>query len=433
MKGLVLAGTGSGSGKTVVTLALLKGLLDYGEDPQPAKIGPDYIDPSHHYSVAGKHSRTLDLWMQGERGLARNYYRGEGTICVAEGVMGMYDGRESSTAAIAEKLGLPVVLVVDGKAGMESVAATAFGFSRYGKVNGSDVEVAGIVAQRTGGGKHERGIVRALPPDLEYFGRIPDIEELEIPERHLGLHMAGQDPVPESVLKEAGEFLEVEKLLETASDPDLSYEASEEGKVSEGETIGMAHDEAFNFLYPRTRERLSEADLVTFSPLEGEEVPDADFFYLPGGYPELYPGELEESPTLTQLADLAEEGVPIFGECGGMMAMSRSLTTTEGKTYEMAGILPAEVEMTESLQGLGYVEVRARSGDGLFSSGESYRGHEFHYSRTRVESGAEFAFDDLRGAGIDGSHDGLRRYNAVGTYGHFHPESGLFDDFLDYA
>lgn len=127
---------------------------------------------------------------------------------------------------------------------------------------------------------------------------------------------------------------------------------------------------------------------------------------------------------------VAEAGLPIFGEGGGMMAMSRDLTTTDGETYGMAGILPAEVEMVDGLQGLGYVEVKARDENSNFPSGESYRGHEFHYSRTRVDSGAEFVFDNVRGSGIDGEHDGVRRYNAVGTYGHFHPESGLFDDFL---
>lgn len=430
MKGIVLAGTSSGSGKTVATLVTLKAMIDVGEEPQPAKIGPDFIDPSHHRAVTDKPSRTLDLWLEGEDGLAKNYYRGQGTICLAEGVMGTYDGEESSTAMVAESLDLPVVLIVDGKAGMESVAATALGFSEYASYAGRDVEIAGIIAGRTRGGKHERGIVRALPPELEYFGRIPPRAELEIPERHLGLHMADQFPVSDSVLREAGEFLEAEKLLGTASEPDPAYREQDRQEESSGGTVAMAYDEAFNFVYPRTRERFSSAELVTFSPLEGEEVPDADSIYLPGGYPELHPGELEKSRTLNQLADLAEEGVPIFGECGGMMAMSRSLVTTDGESFEMAGILPGEVKMVDGLQGLGYVEVKARDENPNFPSGRSYRGHEFHYSRMKVDSGVEFVFDNLKGRGIDGEHDGLRRYNSVGTYGHFHPESGLFDDFL---
>lgn len=430
MKGIVLAGTSSGSGKTVATLVTLKAMIDVGEEPQPAKIGPDFIDPSHHRAVTDKPSRTLDLWLEGEEGLAKNYYRGQGTICLAEGVMGMYDGEESSTAMVAESLDLPVVLIVDGKAGMESVAATAFGFSEYASYAGRNVDVAGIIAGRTGGGRHEREIISSLPPDLEYFGRIPPMQKLEIPERHLGLHMGDQFPVSDSVLREAGEFLEVERLLGTASEPDLTNHRKAGKESGEARTVAMAYDEAFNFIYPRTRERFSSAELVTFSPLEGEEVPNADSIYLPGGYPELHPGELEKSRTLNQLAELAEEGVPVFGECGGMMAMSRSLATTDGESFEMAGILPGEVKMVDGLQGLGYVEVKARDENPDFPSGRSYRGHEFHYSRMKVDSGVEFVFDNLKGRGIDGKHDGLRRYNSVGTYGHFHPESGLFDDFL---
>jgi len=433
LKGIVLAGTSSGSGKTVATLVLLKALMNAGVEPQPAKIGPDFIDPGHHHAVTGKASRTLDLWLEGEEGLARNYSRGEGEVCVVEGVMGTYDGEESSTAMVAESLDLPVALVVDGEAGMESVAATALGFSEYASYAGRDVEIAGIIAGRTRGGKHERGIVRALPPELEYFGRIPPRAELEIPERHLGLHMADQFPVSDSVLTEAGEFLEVEKLLNTASEPDLTYSEEEGKERGDGRTVAMAYDQAFNFVYPRTRERLTATELVTFSPLEGDDVPEADSVYLPGGYPELFPEELEVSSTMDQLADLAEAGLPIFGECGGMMAMSQDLTTTDGETYGMAGILPAEVEMVDGLQGLGYVEVKARDENPNFPSDASYRGHEFHYSRTRVNSGAEFVFDNVKGRGIDGEHDGLRRYNAVGTYGHFHPESGLFDDFMHCA
>lgn len=264
MKGIVLSGTSSGLEKTVATLAALRGLIDHGESPQPAKIGPDFIDPSHHRLVTGVPSRTLDLWLEGKRGVARNYFRSEGSICVAEGVMGTYDCGDTSTAAVAAEL----------------------------------------------------------------------------------------------------------------------------------------------------------------------DLPDVDGVYLPGGYPELYPEELESSPTLQQLAEKARGGLPVFGECGGMIAMSKGLTTGEGERYEMAGILPAEARMVDELQGLGYVELEGRDSNPFSETASTIRGHEFHYSRMEVGPGAEYGFDVLKGQGIDGEHDGLVKGNSIGTYGHFHPESGLFDDFL---
>ncbi len=394
MKGVVIAGTSSGVGKTVVTLAVLRALEDLGEDPQPAKVGPDFIDPSHHKALTGKPSRNLDLWLEGERGVIENYNRGRGSICVAEGVMGLYDGRRSSTARVAEFLGLPVVIVVDGSAGMESAGATALGFREYAAYQGLDLEVAGIIAQRTRGGKHEKGIIDGLPEGLEYFGRIPPVEELEIPERHLGLYMGSQATLSKKELDRATENIDPGKLAELAREP--SIRAVNQG-LDHGERedlkIGMAYDSAFNFVYPATREVLETAKLVPFSPLAGDEIPDLDGVYLPGGYPELYPKELAESPTIRQLEIKAREGLPVFGECGGMMVMTDAITTKEGDRYRMAGILPAEVEMVEGLQGLGYTELEARADSPIEKTGETLHGHEFHYSRIETGSGPNYAFD----------------------------------------
>ena len=166
MKGFVVGGTSSGVGKTVTTLALIRALETAGHAVQPAKAGPDFIDPSHHEAVSDTTSRTLDRWLEGTDGLRRNYHRGTGDLCVVEGVMGLYDGDVSSTAMVAEALSLPVVLVVDASAGMESVAATALGFQRYAERIGRDIDVAGIIAQRAHGGRHEHGIRDALPDEI---------------------------------------------------------------------------------------------------------------------------------------------------------------------------------------------------------------------------------------------------------------------------
>ncbi len=431
MNGFVLGGVSSGVGKTVATLAIIRALDDAGYEVQPAKAGPDFIDPSHHEAIAGRPSRTLDLWLEGDDGLARNYARGEGDICVVEGVMGLYDGDGSSTAMVAEALDLPVVLVVDAKAGMESVAATAYGFREYAATIDREIDVAGVVAQRAHGGRHADGIRDALPDGLTYFGRIPPSGDLEIPDRHLGLEMGAEAALPQDALDEAAESLETERLVEVAREPD-DVDAEPQSAEPTDATVAVASDAAFCFRYPATIERLRErATVRTFSPVAGDPLPDCDGVYLPGGYPELHAAELASSPTLDDLADRASDGLPVFGECGGLMAMAQSLTTTDGEGHAMAGILPADVTMCDRYQALDHIELDATTGTLTAESGETIRGHEFHYSEASVDSDARFAFDVRRGDGIDGDHDGLMAYDSLGTYAHVHAASGAFDRFLD--
>jgi cobyrinic acid a,c-diamide synthase len=438
VKGVVLGGTNSGVGKTVATLATIRALRDDGHAVQPAKAGPDFIDPSHHAQVADRPSRTLDLWLEGTDGLRRNYARGDGDICVVEGVMGLYDGDCSSTAMVAAALDLPVVLVVDAKAGMESVAATAHGFREYAAHAGVDVEVAGILAQRAHGGRHADGIRDALPDGLTHFGRIPPDAALEIPDRHLGLALGAEAPVDEGALAAAAETIHTDRLLDAARAPPAPDPepgpADRDAARTAGErpTVAVARDAAFAFVYPATLERLRErADVVAFSPVAGDDLPACDGVYLPGGYPELHGPALAESTALSTLPERAADGVPILGECGGLMALSESLTTAEGDTHAMAGVLPADVRMHDRYQALDHVELRADRGTLTAGAGETRRGHEFHYSGADVGADARFAFAVRRGSGIAGERDGLTEYRTLGTYCHLHPESGAFDAFLD--
>lgn len=444
MKGFVLGGVSSGVGKTVATLAVTCALEDAGHTVQPAKAGPDFIDPSHHEAIAGRPSRTLDLWLCGEDGVRRNYHRGEGDICVVEGVMGLYDGDGSSTAMVAEALEIPVVLVVDANAGMESVAATALGFREYAAATGRDIEVAGIIAQRAHGGRHEQGIRDALPDDIEYFGRIPPSDDLEIPDRHLGLEMGEEATLPTDALEAAAEPLASDRLAAVAAEPPTA-ERTLDRDDAVAARVAVADDAAFCFRYPATLERFRErAELVTFSPVAGDPIPDCDGVYLPGGYPELHAAALESAGTLAELGDRATDGLPVFGECGGLMAMSRSLTTTDEAeidadadtdadptTHDMAGILPADVTMHDRYRALDHIELEAIEDTLTARAGETIRGHEFHYSSADVDADARFAFETVRGKGIDGEHDGLLAYDSLGTYAHVHPESGAFDRFLE--
>jgi len=430
MNGFVLAGTASGVGKTVAALSVLSGLQRAGYDPQPAKAGPDFIDPSHHAVVCERPSRSLDPWLSGTEGCRRNYWRGSGDVCVVEGMMGLYDGT-TSTAAVAEALDLPVVLVVDAKAGMESVAATALGFEAYADEADRDVDVVGVLAQRAHGGRHADGIREALPEGLAYLGRIPPLSGLSIPDRHLGLQMGGEAPVDADALREASEHVDVERLVDLAREPPRPEGAAPSGPET-GATVAVADDRAFCFKYPATIERLRErASVVTFSPVAGDPLPACDGVYLPGGYPELHGGALAAGGTLDELGEQAAEGLPVLGECGGLMALSETLTDTDGRTHRMAGVLPADVRMHERYQALDHVELRARSDALTADAGATVRGHEFHYSEADVAPDAAFAFDVERGDGITDGKDGLTEHRTLGTYAHVHADSGAFDRFLD--
>jgi len=441
VKGFVLGGTSSGVGKTVATLAVARALSEAGREVAPAKAGPDYIDPSHHAAALDRPSRSLDTWMQGVDGVRRNYHRADADVCVVEGMMGLYDGSVTSTAATAAALDLPVVLVVDAKAGMQSVGATALGFREYADrvdppadvrsaVDDPRVEVAGVIAQRAHGGRHAEGIREALPDGLRYLGRIPPTEALEIPDRHLGLHMGDESPVSDDAVREAAAGVDAEGLLEVAREPPRPEPDRESatGPRGDGPTVAVAQDDAFRFVYPATRERLRRlATVEPFAPVAGDDLPDCDAVYLPGGYPELHADALAGSPALATLADRAADGLPVYGECGGMMALCESLTTADGDEFAMTGVLPGGVEMHDRYRALDHVELRATDGSPIADAGESHRGHEFHYSSHGGASDARYAFAVDRGDGIDGERDGLTEYATLGTYAHLHAASGAFD------
>lgn len=486
MNGVVIGGTASGVGKTIATLAVARAVSTAGYDPIPAKAGPDYIDPSHHAAALDRPSRTLDTWMQGVEGVRRNLYRAAGEhpgsgsptdsdrdapLAVVEGMMGLYDGTATSTAATAAALDLPVVLVVDARAGMQSVGATALGFREYAahatlpehveeelddpSVDNPSVDVVGVVASRAHGGRHANGIRESLPDGIEWLGRIPPIADLEIPDRHLGLHMGGEAPVPDDAVSEAAAPVDGAAIGRLArpvapadavstDSPATSSHSSSALSGDSRPTVAVAFDDAFRFVYPATRERLHElATVATFAPTAGDDLPDCDAVYLPGGYPENHAERLSDSPALSTLADRAADGLPVLGECGGLMALSDSLTTTDGETHAMAGVLPGSVEMHDRYRALDHVQLRAVDDGVTASAGERHRGHEFHYSShslgssadgiVDVESDARFAFEVERGDGIDGDHDGLREHRTVGTYAHRHAASGAFDRLVETA
>ena len=431
---VLVAGTSSGVGKTTVVLGMMAALRRRGLVVAPFKVGPDFIDPSHHAAICGRPSRNLDTFMMGMDGVRRSFARGvEGAdVAVIEGVMGLYDGLDAtevaSSASVAKALGAPVLLVMNVHGTSRSAAAMALGYRSYDP----KVEVAGLILNRVGSERHRSLLEDALAPlGIPILGTLPRRGEIALPSRHLGLEMGFES---RHDLDALADFVEenayLDRILELgcqvpAVEPEAQAEPEAE-TVQDQEggriRIAVAYDEAFCFYYAENFEILRRlgADLRFFSPIR-DPLPEADGLYLGGGYPELYASALEESPTRHEIKKAAEDGMPIYGECGGLMYLCESVVSKDGfSEKKMAGVLPATTTMTGRLQALGYVEGDVVAENPVVARGSAIKGHEFHYSKMDCARDARFAYRFRRGTGIDGNKDGLVEHEALGSYLHTH-------------
>ena len=428
-RGAVIAAPASGSGKTTVTLGLLRHLARSGAAVSSFKTGPDYIDPAFHEAASGRPCLNLDSWaMRPEilAGLYRESARGA-DIVIGEGVMGLFDGASGgagSTAELAARLGLPVILVVDASAQGQSAAATVHGFATWR----DDIDVAGVIFNRVGSGRHA-ALLRASadPLGIPVIGCLPRAAGIAVPERHLGLTQASELSGLGELLDSAAEIVSAHLDLE-AFDRILAEAPGAEGQpvpppiAPLGQRIAIARDDAFRFRYRHVVEgwRRAGAGIAFFSPL-ADEAPDgdADAVYLPGGYPELHAGALAGNRAFADgLAASADRGAVVYGECGGYMVLGRSLTDAEGAVHRMAGLLPLDTSFAERRLHLGYRRASLVASGPLGRRDTRFRAHEFHYATICREDGdgALFALSDVAGAGAGAA--GLRRGRVMGSFIH---------------
>ena len=390
---ILIAAPGSGSGKTLLTCALLRLLGRRGIRAAAFKCGPDFIDPMFHKKVLGTPSRNLDLYLAGEDGVRRSFAAGctGAQIAVIEGVMGYFDGTgasgmEGSSYHLASVLQAPVLLAADVRGMSRSAAALIKGFADYGEqkmIRGAFLNrVSPAMADRISGWLKSEAAIPVL-------GSFPLDETLCIESRHLGL--VEPDEIPDLLQKidHAADLLEqtlnLKLLLEIAGDaPVLRVEEMAREKSStevSPVTIAVAEDEAFSFYYEDNLELLEElgAEIVSFSPLHDTSLPEADGLLIGGGYPELRAQELAANTFMvSSIRRAAEQGMPILAECGGFQYLQEKLVDSEGIEHRMCGVLKGFSRMTKKLVRFGYVEVSGEGG--YFGSGQTIRGHEFHYS-----------------------------------------------------
>jgi cobyrinic acid a,c-diamide synthase len=433
---IVIAGTHSGCGKTTVATGIMSALTARGLIVQPFKAGPDFIDPSHHTKICNRPSRNLDPFMMGEEGCIETFVmatRGA-DIAVIEGVMGLYDGIDgtdcASTAHIARILDAPVILVVDVKGMSRSALALIRGYQDFD----TTISFAGVILNRVGSQRHRQMIEGKI--SLPSLGWIPRREDIALESRHLGLKMAHETGPMEKFGCLIEEFCNLDAIIASAQvHPDLRPQKKSSpasGKRRVRATIGVACDEAFCFYYQDNLDRLQTwgAELIFFSPLT-DGLPDADALYFGGGYPELHLPALESSPCTREIKSAADAGMPVYGECGGLLYLTREIRS--GRSYRLCGVLPAESEMTAQVQALGYVKGKSVGDLAFVPALQGITGHEFHYSRILPDHDAQFAFHLRRGKGIDDGKDGLISLNTLGTYTHAYFSDAIAKNFIDAA
>ena len=397
---ILIAGTGSGCGKTTVSLGLMAAFCFRGLRVQPFKSGPDFIDPTLHRMVTGKTSYNLDIRMCGADYVQylfnKKAVQGAGSINIIEGVMGLFDGGLGSGAEIAARLNIPVVLTVNISSVAESVAATVKGFESLD----ARVNVAAVILNSAASRRHAKMAEEAIKKycNARVAGYIPRDAEVSIPSRHLGLSMGHEAPLNKAQVEKLGalcsEYIDLELLHDTASrrqdspciKGDVIQELADKNSSMPKVRIGIARDPAFCFYYRDNLEMLEAcgAELVYFSPLEDSALPEnIQGLYIGGGYPELFSKELSENQVMRkEIREFSRSGKPVFAECGGFMYLTDAITGQDGKRWPMAGVYPFESFMNERLRRLGYRRVRLKKDSFLGKRGQELHGHEFHYSHT---------------------------------------------------
>jgi len=415
---IVVGAATSGAGKTTIAAGLMAALTARGLVVQPFKVGPDFIDPTHHTRCCGRVCRNLDPFMMGEDGVRETFARASAgaDIAVIEGVMGLHDGVDGtvlgSTAHVARLLEAPVLLAVDAKGASRTVHAVVRGVAGYDPA----VRVAGVVFNRIGSARHRELIERER--ELPALGWIPRDDALAVPSRHLGLSLADELASHDAFGDVVGAHVDLDGVIAIARSAPSFAVPSTVPAVEGDIAIGVALDHSFCFYYADNLDRLRDAGarLVFFSPA-ADALPDVNALYIGGGYPELHAAALEAGRARPAIARAAEDGMPVWGECGGLVYLSRSLET-DGRSHRMCSVLPADSAMTGGIRGLGYV-------DGTFISdfipgvrGAGVRGHEFHYSHCLPDADARYALALSRGRGLGDGRDGLCEHATIAGYTH---------------
>lgn len=440
---LIVAGVTSGVGKTTISLSIMQSLCRRGLKVQAFKVGPDFVDPSYHTFVTKRESRNLDVWMMGKQGVLDCFVGAcqRADVAVIEGVMGLFDGMSgkndfASTAHVAKILDAPVVLVVDAGKSARSIAAIILGFLYFDR----DIRIAGIILNNIASERHSSYIIEALAGKVKVpvVGIVKRNREIRMEERHLGLVPAlelqktKRRAIVGATKRITGQ-IDIDRILDLCGTSKLP-EVPAYARFSRSARIAVALDESFNFYYADNLDALRRrgAQLVFFSPVQEKHLPDdVDGIVLGGGFPEVLADRLEKNQSMIKsIKKAVNDGMPIYGECGGLMYLTRSIKGYKGekKSRKMVGLIDADTFMTNRLT-LNYTEAEC---NGSFFGRAHLRGHEFHYSSIEnIARDSRFAYSMKKGKGITGDKDGLIiNGSGLGAYMHLHFANAKLPDRL---
>jgi len=405
-----------------------------GHTIQPFKVGPDYIDPSYLNSISNNETKNLDVWLMGKNELMKSFVNSSTSdISIIEGVMGYYDGfggktNHASTHHVATLLKSPVILVLDASKTSRSIAATALGFTKFHR----NSRISGIILNKVGSKKHEILCRSALENlKIPIVGVIPKNTENILESRHLGLIPVVEQKQLQRKIKQVSQqisdYLDFEKIVKICKNIEHIPKTKLQKSKKPNTSIAVALDSSFNFYYHDNIQALRRegAKIKFFSPISDKKIPKCDSIYIGGGFPEILGKKLSKNHSMKKsIKQAAENGIPIYAECGGLMYLTKSIKHNNQK-YKMVGLFDAETHMTKKMT-LNYTQGRITS-NCLISSPRNFNAHEFHYSKiTNIPKDAKFLYDLKIGEGISSKKDGFSEYNTVASYCHLYFDSAKF-------
>ncbi|HUV51199.1 MAG TPA: cobyrinate a,c-diamide synthase [Anaerolineae bacterium] len=439
---IIIAALRGGAGKTILSIGIIAAWTNLGKRVAPFKKGPDYIDAGWLALAADRPCYNLDTFMIKEEQVLNSFlsHSINRDIAVIEGNRGLYDGLDvegsTSTAELAKLLKAPVILCIDCTKTTRTMAAVVSGCMQFDP----DVKISGVILNRIAGPRHENIIRKSIEQHcgVPVLGAVPNLGKQNFPERHMGLvpmseHGWAKDSIA-AASQTASAYLDltaIEKIADQAAKSSIIQHSATSNQSSvprdirqPAPRIGIVRDSAFQFYYPENIEALVSlgAEAVFISPFSDSIIPPVDAMYIGGGFPETHAKELAEKVAFKhQLKSLAEDGLPIYAECGGLMYLGKELVL-DGKSYPMADVLPVVFGFSKKPQGHGYTIIKVERENPYFKVGAEIRGHEFHYSRVLKWMGTDndLVFCMKRGAGFINKKDGVCYKNVLATYTHIH-------------
>jgi cobyrinic acid a,c-diamide synthase len=436
MSHFLISAAHKSSGKTTITLGLCAAFKARGVIIQAFKKGPDYIDPLWLTQAAKRACHNLDFYTMNHKEIINTVaLHSQGAdLSIIEGNKGLYDGMDvdgsNSNAALATLLAAPIVLVLDTQGMTRGIAPLVLGYQLFDK----NINIAGVILNQVGGNRHETKLRESMAyhTDVPVIGAVRRDSRLVIEERHLGLMPSNElyqaEEKINSIAEIIAEQIELDTLIAISQQttflnlPQLNRIVKPKPKVK----IGVVRDVAFGFYYAGDLEALevAGAELIFINALQDKKLPQIDGLFIGGGFPEAQMDRLSQNTLLKKdIHNVIELGMPVYAECGGLMYLSQKLTWRD-KTCEMVGALPFDSVMEIRPQGRGYVLMR-ETGLGLWplldfsKQPAEFHAHEFHYSKAiNLPSNLTYAYQVLRGHGVDGKYDGIVYKNTLASYVH---------------